>query len=342
VPLESSSEAWKKMVLRALPRPAWLATDAPDHDVVVSSRYRIARNLHGERFPHHADPDALRAILNQVRQAAQTARLTLHSMGPLSEAERDYLLGAHFISVEFRHRNPGRAVLLDSDRVVSIMVNEEDHVRLQVLCAGWSMATAESTGRELIDQFGSHLRWMKDARLGFLTASPANCGDGFRRSALLHLIGLAETGRLKRMMKSLAALGLISRGVYGESSRAVGAFVQISATTGEPSDFHGAVQQLMREERLARREVRRLDLAEKTREAVHYAVTQRSISLRDALLVLGWVRWAGSSDLPGYTLEPRAVDEWMATMELFGTQDAQVAARHRADFLRQRLEPLGR
>lgn len=337
---EPSSEAWKKMVLRSMPPPAWLETDAPEGDVVISSRFRAARNLVGYRFPHIAANDDLKAVQTQVERAVEQSPIPLESMRNLTEAERDYLLGSRLISSDFPHRAHGRQILLDRDRVVSIMVNEEDHVRLQCLTAGWSFWSAEETGRQILAHMADALPFMSDPTLGYLTASPTNLGGGQRRSALFHLIGLAHTKRLKRLIKSLGHLDIVCRGLFGESSLAVGAFVQISSTTGSPADFRGACTQVIREERMARREVRREELADKARQAADYAIASNEISMRDALLVLGWVRWASSVDLPGFRAAPRTVDLWSSRMEVYGTQDPKVAARQRAEFLRQRLESL--
>lgn len=328
------------MVLRSMPPPAWLESDAPDGDVVISSRFRAARNVRGFPFPHKASAEELRNVQKLVKDAVAHAPVQVESMGVLSEAERDYLLGARLISPEFRHRENGRTVLMDRDRTVSIMVNEEDHVRLQALTAGWSVWTAEETGVQVLRHLDRELGFMACPEMGALTASPSNLGSGQRRSALFHLIGLAASQRLTRMLKSLATMGLTTRGLYGESSRAVGAFVQISATTGGQADFKGACTQVIREERMARRELKRTELADKAKQAMEYAIMSSEISLRDALLVLGWVRWASLSEIEGFRTGPRSVDLWNATMEIYGTQDEKVAGRHRAVFLRQRLESL--
>ena len=323
-----------------MPPPAWLEQDAPEGDIVVSSRYRAARNIVGYKFPHLASNEELRAVQTQILDAADRSPLPLEAMRTLSEAERDYLLGSRLISADFPHREHGRTVLLDHDRVVSIMVNEEDHLRLQALTAGWSSWSAEETGSQVLQHMENELPFMVDEKLGPLPASPTNLRGGQRRSALFHLIGLAHTKRLKRLINSLGHLDIVCRGLYGETSLAVGAFVQISSTSGSVADYRGACTQVIAEERMARREVRRDELADKARQAADYAISSKEISMRDALLVLGWVRWATYVEIPGFKTSPRAVDLWSSTMEIYGTQDPKVAARQRAEFLRQRLESL--
>lgn len=326
------------MVLRSMPSPAWLAADAPHGEIVISSRVRYARNLQGYRFAHHAEPEELRDVLAQAKAAVQKAELPLNVLAKLTEAERDFLLGSRLLSPEFRHRDIGRALLLDDSRTVSLMVNEEDHLRLQSLTAGWSIKTAQVAADHVLSAIGEHLTFMWSDGLGFLTASPTNLGKARRRSALFHLIGLAHTKRLMNVLHALNAWGLTARGLYGESSRAVGAFFQVSATSATLPEFIGATEYLLGEERQARREVTRLELQDRTDQAVEYAIGSVEISLADALRVLGWVRWASTVGVPGVPESSRDVDAMISTMEVHGTQDAKVAARHRASFLRARLE----
>lgn len=324
------------MVLRSMPSPAWLAADAPAGDIVVSSRVRYARNLCGIKFPHFASPDELRTVNSAVKNAA--SGLSLETNLKVTEAERDFLLGCRLVSPDFRHRDVGRSLLLDKERMVSVMVNEEDHLRLQGLTAGWSIETAQSAVDVVLDHFDERLSFMCHDDIGYLTASPFNAGPAMRRSALFHLIGLAQTRRLPAVLNALAAWDLTARGLFGESSRAVGAFFQVSAIRGSLPEFLGACEYLIAEERKARREVTRARLEDRTRAAIDFAVASSEISLADALRVLGWVRWAASAGLDGAPTTHREVDLWVSTMEIHGTQDSQTAARHRAVFVRERLE----
>ena len=324
------------MVLRSMPSPAWLSTDAPDGDIVVSSRTRYARNLRGFRFPHYASPDELRTINAAVKKAAKG--LNIEVLLHVTEAERDFLLGSRLVSPDFQHREVGRSLLLDNARMVSVMVNEEDHLRLQALTAGWSITTAQAAVDAIVEKLGQRLEFMYSPEIGYLAACPFNAGTAMRRSALFHLIGLAHTKRLPAVLNALAAWDLTARGLFGESSRAIGAYFQVSAIRGSLPEFSGACEYLITEERKARREVTRQTLEEKTKAAIDFAVASAEISLADALRVLGWVRWAASAGIPGAPGSHRDVDLWVSTMEVHGTQDSQTAARHRAVFVRERLE----
>ncbi|MCU0316423.1 MAG: hypothetical protein MUC92_07505 [Fimbriimonadaceae bacterium] len=340
VGVDSNAEAWKKMVLRSMPSPAWLHRDAPEGDVVISSRVRYARNILGFPFPHHASDSELIAIKKEIERGAAACPVPLDVVERLTEAERDYYLGARLISPDFLHRAPGRCLLTDESRMVCAMVNEEDHLRLQVVTAGWSVRTAELTANLVLKHLGQSLTWMESEELGALTASPSNLGEGMRRSALFHLIGLAHSKRLPNVLKALGAWNIVTRGLFGEASRAVGAFVQVSGTHVDLPDFIGACDYLLQEERKSRRDVSRHSLTEITQQAISFAVGSNELTLADALRVLGWVRWAASAGVTPSELGARQIDLWIATMEVNGTQDESVAARQRAVFLRKRCEPL--
>lgn len=335
-----------------MPPPAWLGKDAPEGDVVISSRVRFARNLEGVSVPHIASDDELAEVRRLVLEAARP--LEFEVLKHVSEAERDYLVGCRLVSPDFDARGHGRALILDRERSVSIMVNEEDHLRVQALTAGWSIETAGRLAQHVLNRLegtpDAHpspfnaptttgTRGLRFSRsdAGFVTASPTNQGEGRRMSALFHLIGLANAKRLPAVLTALAEMGHVARGIYGEASRGVGAFIQVSSTSGPLAHFSGATEYLLREERLARREVPRDVLAQQARSAIDFAVASSQITLADSLRVLAWARWAASSEIEGFEFGYRDVDLWVSTLEVRSTHDEDAAARHRASFLRERL-----
>lgn len=329
------SESWKKRVLRSMPAPAWLGADSPQGDVVVSTRFRYARNLRGIPFPHHCTVAQANLVAHAVTESGKSAGLV--SQGRLTDAERDYLLGSRLISSDFEPRKPGREILLDKSRTLSVMVNEEDHLRIQALVGGWSPQTARVAASDCLKVFESRLNFAFAEPWGYLTASEFNCGGAGRWSALFHFIGLAHRRRLQSLLRALGTGGVTARGLFGESSRAVGAFFQVSTTRLSLPEFVGACELLLRQEREARAEVPRTELRDKFRQAVETAVSSPELDLREALRIFAWVRWASSVGLEGAPERTREVDESVSTMEVFGTQDPAIAARHRAEFVRQRL-----
>lgn len=319
----------------SMPMPAWLSHDAPHSDVVLSSRVRIMRNVAGFRFPHTAPPEELMAIQKLLLAGAPKE---LKAFKHLTPAELDHLVGGRLVSTEFPVQQQGRAVLLNEERTTSAMVNEEDHLRLQVLTGGWAAETADSIATQTLKVFDEKMNWAWSPKYGFLAASPFNAGEGKRMSAMFHLIGLAHSKRLPNVLKALNLKGLASRGLFGESSRAVGAFLQVSITDGRRTDFMGACEYLMREERTARRDVGREELSERARQAIDFAIRSVVISASDSFRVLGWARWAAVAGLDFAGYHPRDVDGWLTTVELKGEPGDDRSARARATFLRGCLE----
>ena len=327
-------ERWKKMVLRSMPPPAWLAPDAPENDVVISTRCRFARNLKGHYFPNHASSNELKAIAQTVKEAG--VAIGLEAFRKLSEAEREYMVGCRLMSPEFNPDEPGRTLMLDEKRAISIMVNEEDHLRIQALHAGWSIATAVAQARDVLLALATRIEFAEAPPWGYLAASPFNAGEGIRLSAMFHLAGLAHTRRLTEVVEALSESDLTARGLFGESSRAVGAFFQVSMTRSDLPRFAGACEYLMREERLARGSIDRNQLDVNVRDAIRFAVVSTELSQVDALRVLAWTRWGIAAGLVSVPL--REVDSILSTLELRNNPDEEAAARDRAGALRARFE----
>lgn len=339
MPQAAPPDDWRRLVLRSLPLPAWLGVDAPAGDVVLSSRARAMRNLRGLRFPNVADDPELKEVRRRVLAAVERAGLDLEEMAGIGPAEREYLVGCRLLSPEFPWAAPHRTVLLDRDRRVSVMVNEEDHLRLQALTAGLSVQTASATLDRLLSCLEPHLEFAATERFGYLAASPLNAGRGRRQSAMFHLIGLAHRRRLPKALEALADQGFAARGLFGESSRAVGAFLQVSTTTGDATAFAGACAYLVEEERTARQAVGLDEIAEKGETVRQFAIGSRAISLADALRTLAWVRLSHVSGLPGFSFAPRQLDAALTTLETHVGSQPDSQARRRADFLRSVLEP---
>jgi protein arginine kinase len=324
------------MVLSSLPSPAWLAQDAPHNDVVLSSRVRVMRNLVGYRFPHQATLKELTDVQKLI--LASLADRPFEVNRHLSVAERDHLVGCRLMSPDFLFDAPGRAILLDTPRTTGIMVNEEDHFRLQTLTGGWSPENAASTADEILEFVSRRLDFAWSPHHGYLAASPFNAGEGRRLSAMFHLIGLAHTKRLPGVLRALNAKGIASRGLFGESSRAIGAFLQVSITDTRKSDFIGAGDYLLREERAARHDVGRDELAERAKQAIDFAISSPTISLSDSFRVLGWARWAAVAGISGVGYSPRQVDSWLTVVELQSAPQNDKVGQARASFLRECLE----
>lgn len=337
-----SGDAWLRSTIRSSIQPAWLSIDAPAADIVLSSRCRALRNLRGHNFPHACQDAELETILNKVLGGNKESRLGLDVYRSLTPAERDYFVVSRLCSYEFEYQKIGRALLLDPKGVLSIMVNEEDHLRVQALTAGWSIENADRLCKEALVKLGTTLEFARTERFGYLAASPYNTGAARRLSSLFHLIGLANAGKLPTVMQALLAQGVVVRGTYGESSRAVGAFVQVSITGGTKADFIGACEYLIKEERLARVDTGGKLLERKAEEAVSFADSARSITLSDALRVLGWLRWASQVGTLGYSDSHRYIDTALSQLDIMTGRNEEKAAVERAVWLRAVIESLRR
>lgn len=216
----------------------WSSNDL-DAGIVVSSRVRLARNIKGAAFPGWAKEDERLRLCESIRGAsmavADLGRGPFLDMGALEKVEKDILIERHLISRELAAMGRGSGVILRDDTSVAIMINEEDHLRMQVISPGMSVQEQWDAMDQLDTALSQHLEYAFSPRLGYLTACPSNVGTGLRVSVMLHLTGLRLLNEIEPVIKGLDKIGLAVRGVMGEGSEAEGNIFQISnqATLGE-------------------------------------------------------------------------------------------------------------
>ncbi|MDQ6887229.1 MAG: protein arginine kinase [Gemmatimonadota bacterium] len=218
---------------------SWLDASGDQAGIVLSSRIRLARNLEGFAFSGRArDGERLR-VLASVREAVQTTPAVQGSMlvrvDELPSEDRLLLHERHLVSRELAGLDPqhpvrsGAAVFLGDG--LSVMVNEEDHLRLQALRSGFDLAEAYSAIERVDGELGRRMPYAWHEEFGFLTSCPTNAGTGLRASVLIHLPGLVLTKEIGKTLSGLQQVGLTYRGLYGEGSEVVGNFFQISNQT---------------------------------------------------------------------------------------------------------------
>jgi protein arginine kinase len=218
----------------AMPKPpAWAGETGWEADVILSTRVRLARNLAAAAFPGRAGDTELKAVAEQVLAVAKRrdkghVSLRAVEIGRLGEADKAALVDSHLISVPHAMAGPNRWALVDDKHTVSVMVNEEDHLRLQAILPGLQIDAAYRVADQMDDQFGSHLDYAFDPHYGYLTSSLSNCGTGLRVSVMAHLPGLALSGKIEGAMEAAKTLGAAVRGPYGEHSASAGDVYQIS------------------------------------------------------------------------------------------------------------------
>ena len=208
----------------------WYKNSGEKSEVVVSTRVRLARNLEEYPFPAKLDTAGKKQVNDLVRNALlgnTEDDLSFIEMESLSRAQTISLAERHLISPEFTG-GAGHALLLSDDESVSIMLCEEDHVRIQVMEAGLALDSAYERADKIDNALAARLPLAFDERIGYLTQCPTNLGTAMRASVMLHLPGLGRSGQVAKISATVAKLGLIIRGCYGEGSSPIGDMYQLS------------------------------------------------------------------------------------------------------------------
>lgn len=232
----------------------WIRATGPDAEVVLSSRVRVARNLQGVPFPDRAGSDERADVMALVRAALGRVDSldsgTMWEIGEIPELDRQLLLERHLISRELlgTRGSPreSSALILADGAPFGVMVNEEDHLRVQALASGFDLVDAWRNVELLDAELGGLLPLAYHHQFGFLTACPTNVGTGLRASVLVHLPGLVLTQEVSKVLEGIAQVGLTYRGLYGEGSEVVGNLFQISNQTTLGKSEEDLIDQLAR------------------------------------------------------------------------------------------------
>jgi len=212
-------------------RSTWLSADTP-RTAAVSSRGRLARNIDGFPFAQCSNPEQRRKMMEMVRNVLEKTGWLIKGgffeLDKLSELDRLFLMERHLISKDHALDEGERAVFIDNDEVVSVMVNEEDHLRIQVIHPGFQLKNVWETINSIDDHIESGINYSFVSELGYLTACPTNTGTGLRASVMLHLPALFLANQIGKILNSITHLGLTIRGFYGEGTELRSAFFQIS------------------------------------------------------------------------------------------------------------------
>ncbi len=276
------------------------------HEVAISSRVRLARNL--EAYPFTTCMSRLQGaeILEKVRKALfDDAALSGHGfsyleMQTLKPLDRQLLVEKHLISPEFAEGNANRAAIISKDGRISIMVNEEDHLRLQSIYTGMQLEEAWRVCSRLESNLDKKLGFAFDRSYGYLTCCPTNIGTGIRASVMLHLPALSMTGYIKGILETCGKIGVAVRGSYGENSEAEGNMFQISnqVTLGQTEEeiiagISNITAQISEQERMLRMELYRQNpvrFEDKIFRSLGLLQNARMISSEESLKLISDVR----------------------------------------------------
>ncbi|MCL2348713.1 MAG: protein arginine kinase [Planctomycetaceae bacterium] len=335
----------------------WLHGEGPESDIVISSRIRLARNVSGYPFISKASEQNRQ----QVEEVVYRAVKNVHENGdlfevdlePLSPLERQMLVERQLISREIADTAGPRAVYIANDESYSIMVNEEDHLRMQAVTSGLDLHKVWDRINTLDDHLEMYIPYSFSEELGYLTACPTNVGTGMRVSVMLHLPAVSISQEIDKVFRGLQKLNLAVRGIYGEGSQALGEFYQISnqITLGRSEieliqQVQEIVERIVQYERKARETILASEeetLLDKASRAIGLLQTARTMSSEEAMHLLSTVRLGVNTGLlqePGIPM----INELLLHTQpghlqrLMGTELSPVERDlARAQYLRKRL-----
>ncbi len=204
-----------------------------DNDIIVSTRIRLARNLMKYPFPNAMNVEELKKAREEIENAIMNSNSTLsgdfnvYHMGNTDDVTKQMLLEKHLISPDLLGKNES-SVLLNKDESMSVMIMEEDHLRMQIILGGFKLDEAYETASRVDDVIDENVQYAFDADFGYLTSCPTNTGTGLRASVMMHLPALTMTNSIQRIASSAGSLGIAVRGMYGEGSKGYGSLYQIS------------------------------------------------------------------------------------------------------------------
>lgn len=300
----------------------WLRGTGPEHDIVISSRIRLARNVSGKPFLTVASHKARAELEAQIREALEkvsfgAAKLYV-SLKDATPVDRQFLMERHLISRDIMNAEGDRGVAIGREETVAIMVNEEDHLRLQVLRSGLQLFEAWEQIDRIDDEIESKLAYAFHEEYGYLTACPTNSGTGMRISVLLHLPALVMTRQIDKVFQALSRISFSVRGLYGEGTQATGNFYQISnqATLGKSEvqlvgDLQNVVPEIVKFERHCREKLaseQRTQLEDRVMRACGTLRYARTISSEETMELLSAIRLGSHLDLLP-EIAPRTINE---------------------------------
>ena len=210
----------------------WLKGTGPNSDIVMSSRIRLARNLEKLPFSHWATKKQEKETLENLERVVSGTELLSNGlnirMNEVDDVDKQFLLERHLISREHIVHPDYKSVWIGDKEVISVMINEEDHLRIQVMQSGFNLQECWRIASRLDDALHKRAKFAFHAEGGYLTSCPTNTGTGLRASVMLHLPALVMTKQISRVLHAITKLGMTARGLYGEGTEAEGNFFQIS------------------------------------------------------------------------------------------------------------------
>lgn len=334
---------------------SWYLSATNERDVVISTRIRLARNLSGIPFPSRMTVEQRQELNRRVKEAVASCNIPLTTglkyfdMGTVPEHEIKAMVERHIISPEFSVDPQNKAILLNGDETVCVMIGEEDHLRIQVIMGGLELEKAYNTACELERLLDTQLSFAYDDRLGYLTECPTNLGTGLRASVMLHLPVLESTKEVAPLSDHIRKIGFTVRGIYGEGSKAKASMYQISNQITLGIDEKTALDnlkviamQIVEQERERRNSFDRVRLEDTVWRAYAVLKHQRILSSEEMLTLVSRIKLGVSMGIldidESVPLKILTEGQPFMLMRRFGTMSPEERDIKRAQTVREMLE----
>lgn len=321
---------------------------------MISSRIRLARNIKGIPFTGRMTVEQKKAVCTKVKEVASAIpgyKFDYIDMENVTAIQAGSMVEEHLISVEFANNREGEGLLLDRKHNVSVMINEEDHLRIQVLGRGEKLATLYETASEIDDALDEKLHFAFSEKLGYLTHCPTNLGTGLRASVMMHLPALHESGLINKIINTVSQDGLTVRGMYGEGSEPAGCVYQVSnqITLGISEKdtierLEDIVRQIARNEAALREKMlENISIEDRVFRSYGIAREARIMSSQEFMKLMSDIRLGiegGLLNLDTKVLDELCIKVQPYTLMLYGGEGMEIRQRDikRAEIVRDKLK----
>lgn len=321
---------------------------------MISSRIRLARNIKGIPFTGRMTVEQKKAVCTKVKEVASAIpgyKFDYIDMENVTAIQAGSMVEEHLISVEFANNREGEGLLLDRKHNVSVMINEEDHLRIQVLGRGEKLATLYETASEIDDALDEKLHFAFSEKLGYLTHCPTNLGTGLRASVMMHLPALHESGLINKIINTVSQVGLTVRGMYGEGSEPAGCVYQgsnqITLGISEKDTIErleDIVRQIARNEAALREKMlENISIEDRVFRSYGIAREARIMSSQEFMKLMSDIRLGiegGLLNLDTKVLDELCIKVQPYTLMLYGGEGMEIRQRDikRAEIVRDKLK----
>lgn len=280
----------------------WISSETKPNDIVISSRVRLARNVKDRPFPHKETVENGRMLVSEIEGIASNGEINLNKihLWEINKLKQEYYFEKHLISPKLIENSNKASLVVSDDETVSLMINEEDHIRIQSITSGLNIEEAYNSTNKLDDILEERLEFAFDENYGYLTACPTNIGTGLRASAMLHLPILTINNEIDKVLNAISQVGMTIRGLYGEGSKGYSNLYQISnqVTLGLTEEdivtnLNAVINQVVNQEHYFREkymEKYKYELEDRVFRALGLLKNARLIDIKEGLKLISDVR----------------------------------------------------